>query len=407
MKFRNIFLVLKKELTDAIRDKRTLISMIVVPIVVMPLLSLGVFAVISSQMEKLEEKATILGYLDLSGTGIIKEFLDTPLSEEDTLQIKYVEAKDKEDMELLVNEKNIQVGLIIPEDFKEKLESDKSSEVILFYDKSRPESDIALKKIRSKLIIFSRQVTQSRLMKLKLDHELINPLNISYKDLSTPSKMGGSIIGLFLPYMMLLLCVAGASNPAMDITAGEKERGTLETILVSPASISEITYGKLFTIQTLSMITTFLILLSYFAIFRLGLFNKMMDQQLQLTVTLKDILLILILFLPMTMFVSSVLLAVNIYARSLKEAQSYMAPIMIATIFPAMVSLVPGLDNNIVFSLVPVMNLSITIKSIITHDLNLTYFIITLVSTLIYAIITTYFAVWQFHREVVLFRSSE
>ena len=388
-----------------LRDKRTIIAMVVVPIVVMPLLSLGVFSIMMIQMKKIEEKPIKIGIVNYSESNLVQEEIEAPDENDKVLKVQFIKADNEEDLKEKLNNKEIQIGLIINEDLTEKLKSNESSELIIVYDQSREVSQMARRKISAKIRTFRDIIRDERLKGIGLSDNFIYPIKLTYHDLSTPKKIGAFIIGMLLPYMLIILSVAGAANPAMDITAGEKERGTLETILVSPASITEITFGKFFTIQAVSIISTFLILASYFVFLKLGLFATMADMQLKINIPFKSLALILFLFLPISGMFSALLLTISIYAKSMKEAQSYMAPIMIGTIFPAMISLLPGIDHSVLLSFIPIMNISLTIKGIIMDDFNLLYYSLTFLASTAYALICLFIAMNIFKRESVLFRA--
>ncbi|HDS09422.1 MAG TPA: ABC transporter permease [Firmicutes bacterium] len=404
LQFRNILLILHKEVIDMLRDKRTIIGMIVVPIVVMPLLSLGIMGLMMAEMKKLEEKPIILGLCDNSRTNLVKPAFEDPDQNGNSLNIKFFETQDEEVLRQKVISKEIMIGIIIPENLENNLQTNTSAELILVYDKSRPQTDAVMPKVLNIIRNLGNSIRDERLKGIGLTEEFIHPIKIKYEDLATPKKMGAFIIGMILPYMLLILSVAGASNPAMDLTAGEKERGTLETILVSPASIEEITFGKFFTIQLASIISTLLILLSYFIFLKIGLFASMADIYLKINIPFTALILILLLFIPVSGMFSALLLTLSIFAKSLKEAQSYMAPIMVLTIFPAMISLLPGIESSVILSIIPVVNVSLSIKMIITEDFNLMMYLLTFLSSTLYAIICLLITINIFKRESVLFR---
>ncbi|MDD3625894.1 MAG: ABC transporter permease [bacterium] len=404
LQLRNILLILHKEIIDMLRDKRTIIGMIVVPIVVMPLLSLGMMGLMMAEMKKLEEKPIILGICDNSKTNLIKSSFEEPDQNGNQMKVKFVETEDEEVLRQKVIAKEVMIGIIIPEHLEDNLKANTSTQIILVYDKSRPQTDAIMPKVLNIIRNLGNSIRDERLKNLGLSEEFIHPLKLEYEDLATPKKMGAFIIGMILPYMLLILSVAGASNPAMDLTAGEKERGTLETILVSPASIEEITFGKFFTIQFASIISTLLILLSYFVFLKIGLFASMADIYLKINIPLTSLILILLLFFPASGMFSAILLTLSIFAKSLKEAQSYMAPIMVLTIFPAMVSLLPGIEPSFLLAIIPVVNVSLSIKMIITEDFNLMLYTVTFLSSTIYAILCLLLTINIFKRESVLFR---
>ncbi len=226
-----------------------------------------------------------------------------------------------------------------------------------------------------------------------------------------PKKWAAQILGGLVPYFVILLCLTGAMYPAMDLTAGEKERGTIETILCSPVSRTHLVLGKFLMVLTASIATAVLAIASMAVSFGVGkklllaFTNGSADSALQITITGKAMASIFFVVLPLAVFFSAALLALSLFAKSFKEAQSYISPLMIVVVLPAVASLLPGVELNASLALIPVLNTSLVSKEIITGTYHWNLIALIFLSSSVYAGIALAIAVKLFQREDVLFRS--
>jgi sodium transport system permease protein len=220
--------------------------------------------------------------------------------------------------------------------------------------------------------------------------------------------MGGFMLGMFLPYMIVILAMVGAMYPAIDLTAGEKERGTLETILVTPVSRLDIATGKFLTVMTASVITILLATASMSLSAGLG-FGQMSqfapEQQISFAIKPLSIILLLLLMLPLAALFSSALLSVSLFAKSYKEAQSYVSPLMFVVILPAMVSFIPGIELNWQLAFVPIVNISLAAREVLLGTFRWEFIGLIFVSTFIYASFSIFVTKRLFDKEDVLFRT--
>jgi sodium transport system permease protein len=198
----------------------------------------------------------------------------------------------------------------------------------------------------------------------------------------------------------------------MDLTAGEKERGTMETILSSPVLRVDLVLGKFFLVLTAALVTATLSVVSMGASFAglraLSLASAADPTEaplLMLHVGPKAIVSIFVMVVPLAVFFSSCLMAISIFAKSYKEAQSYTTPLMLVVILPAVASMLPGMDLNVKLALVPILNASLLCKELVTGTYHWNYIAIIFSSTCVYAAAALFLAVKMFQREDVLFRS--
>jgi sodium transport system permease protein len=208
------------------------------------------------------------------------------------------------------------------------------------------------------------------------------------------------------PFMLVMWALAGALYPAVDLCAGEKERGTMETLLISPASREEIVLGKFFTIWLFSAATSVLNLLS------MGLTAWLFNRQLA-GETLRPLGLFwcVVLLVPLSAFFSAVSLSVGAYARSSKEGQYYLMPLFLVTMPLVFLTLAPGVELNPLYSMVPVTGVALLMQRLmgpaVTDPGTWLYFVAVLVPIALYSYLALRWAIAQFKREEVLFREAE
>jgi sodium transport system permease protein len=403
MTLRNVGIVYRKELTDSLRDRRTVISMIVVPLLLMPLLTIGMGVLSVTLVDMaMKEKPTVM---ILGGE-------DSPRLVAELRQLKDVRIVPVQpDYAAEISNKEIRAAVEIPEGFDAKLAAGESSIVKIYKYEGELKSGFGADRLERFFRELRDRTIREHLEARRLPETLARPFNIVEKNVAPPEKVGGALLGGIIPYFVILLCLTGAMYPAMDLTAGEKERGTIETILCSPVSRTHLVLGKFLMVLTASIATAVLSIMSMAVSFGAG--KKMLlaltygatDAALQITVTGKAIVSIFFVVLPLAVFFSAALLALSLFAKSFKEAQSYISPLMIVAVLPAVAALLPGVELNPALALVPVLNTSLVSKEIITGTYHWNFIALIFLSSSVYAGVALAVAVKLFQREDVLFRT--
>ena len=403
MSLRNIGIVYHKELVDSLRDRRTVISMIVVPLLLMPLLTIGMGALsltLVDQARKETPRVMILGGAD--SPGVIAE-----LQQLKDLQI----VPAKPDFAEEISSREIRAAVEIPQGFETKLAAGETSTVKIYMYEGELKSGFGADRLQRFFRDLRDRTIRQHLEARQLPISLVRPFDIEQKNVAPPEKVGGAILGGLVPYFVILLCLTGAMYPAMDLTAGEKERGTIETILCSPVSRTHLVLGKFLMVLTASIATAILTITSMAVSFGagkkllLGVTQGEADAALQITITGKAMISIFFIVLPLAVFFSAALLALSLFAKSFKEAQSYISPLMIIAVLPAVAAILPGVELSPALALVPVLNTSLVSKEIITGTYQWNLIALIFLSSSVYAVAALAIAVKLFQREDVLFRT--
>ena len=393
-----IIAIFKKELTDVLRDKRTLFFMIVIPVIVMPLIFIGSIKFQEYQSKKSDEKILNIALINKTSDSQIRDYLL------DQKGVYLVEDIDLDSLELGIKNDSLQGGLYIHKNFINDISTNAMGKVEVYY-KSSDLMSKAKNRINNALEIYKNKIVSERLSQFNVDKDLLEPLDIINKDISTKKETIGKAVGGLIPYMLVIFIFLGAMYPAIDLGAGEKERGSLETLLSSPATKFEITVGKLMVVSLAGMVSG---LISVIGISVPFYFIGNIPDQIKSTVleiiSPFIIVSVIILMIPIAIFFASMLLSISFYARSFKEAQSLMGPLNIIIIVPLMLTLGPGIEIDHITALIPLINVGLLTKEILAGSAQPIYFIETLSSLLFFAAIGIRFSVYWFNKENTIFR---
>ena len=278
--------------------------------------------------------------------------------------------------------------------------------------KFKPESDAgehALLRLRGVLDKWRTDLKKVRFVRRGLNAAFDNPFDIdepkSPHSETDPLKMVEMVIRVF-PVFLVMWALAGALYPAIDLCAGEKERGTLETLLISPAGREEIVLGKFLTIWVFSVASALLNLAS------MGMTTSQFGAILPAgSFPIAALFWCILLSLPLCAFFSAISLAIGAYARSSKEGQYYLMPLFLLTMPLIFVTLAPGVELSPFYSLVPVTGVALLMQKLMLSPGLTTvpwlYFIPVLAPIAIYSGLALRWAIDQFQREEVLFREAE
>ena len=402
MSLRNIGIVYRKEMTDSLRDRRTLISMIVVPIVLMPLMTIGISVVSIRTMREAQKEIPQVMILGGDDSPRLVESLQKVTT------LEFVPARN--DYTSQISNKQLRAAVRIPPGFDAAIANGEPSRIAILDYEGEIKSEFAARRLESFFQEFRQNTIENRLAARNLPPSFIRPFEVEKQNVAPPEKVGAAVFGGLIPYMVILLCMTGAMYPAMDLTAGEKERGTMETILTSPVSRTHLVLGKFLTVLTASISTAALSVLSMGLSFRysshfLGDVPPELGAQLHLRLAPSAVAAVFAMVLPVAVLFSAALLAIALFAKSYKEAQSYISPLMIVVILPAVASLLPGVELNTRLALIPILNTSLVSKEIVSGTYHWNYIALIFASSCVYAAVALYTAVKLFQREDVLFRA--
>jgi len=401
MNFGAISVVYRKELKEWLRDRRTLISTVLVPLLAFPILMVGITALATVMIGKAEQevpKVMIIGGEDSP------QLLER-LQKIDKLAIVPYAANWKDQ----ISNKEIRAAVEIPKGFQAALAEGTKPTVKVDYYEGELKSSFGANHLQDAIKDYRESVVKDRLAAKNLSPSVLTPFEIKQENVAPPEKVGGASVGGFIGYAVILLCLTGAMYPAIDLTAGEKERGTIETILSSPVSRFDLVMGKFLLVFSASLVSAILSVTSMGTSFAILGHSQLMHssggESLHLSLGPLSVVAVFFMALPLAVLCSAVLMTIALFAKTYKEAQSYLTPLTFLVVIPAVASVMPGVELNSKLALIPVLNTSLVCKEIISGTYHWNSIILIFASTCVYAGAAIFLAVKMFQREDVLFRS--
>jgi sodium transport system permease protein len=365
MNRRDTLLVLRKEMLDLIRDRRSIFAMIVFPLVIHPILIFGSARLAEYGKSRMRDQALVV-VAEGGGEGLRERIYSESL-------IEPLRARDPGEA---VREGRADIGLVLPESLAADGES--APEAVLYYDASRDLSREGVDRIKTIIEEYKKDVRQERLQKLGAT-ELADVLPVEELNVATEERMTGGKLGKLAPFLIVFLLLNGASFAAVDLFAGERERKTMETLLTSLADRSAIVAGKFFAVVISALTATVLFLSSSFLFTRIGWIG---DPGLRDSWAVSPVsaLVVFLVSLPLAFLVSALLVLISSHARTYREAQTLLLPFLFLTIVPAAASLAPGIRLESIVSIVPIANVAVAVRESLLGNFPLPFLALVIAS---------------------------
>ncbi|MCA8987941.1 MAG: CPBP family intramembrane metalloprotease [Planctomycetaceae bacterium] len=324
---------------------------------------------------------------------------------------------------------NIQVLIVVPEGFKEYVRKENETlaqrepgadrtvriQPTIIRNSANEKSLIAYGRVREALDTWEQAILKQRLEMANLPADITRPINEERVDLAREEELAANVWSRLFPAMLILMAMTGAFYPAVDLGAGEKERGTMETLLISPALRSEIVIGKFITVMLFSLVTAVLNLISM-GMTGIHVLKAAGGDEAQAGLDFSipgfDVLIwVGILAIPLAMLFSSVSLAFALFAKSTKEGQYYLTPLLTVTMGLTVFCLSPAVEITPFYSVMPVIGPALLLKSLLLATAGpshlMWYVAPVLISSFAYSALALLWAIDQFQKEEVLFREAE
>lgn len=394
----NMLTIFKKELIDTLRDRRTIIAMVVLPLLLFPLI-IGITTKVS-QSQAEEAKAETLKIAIISEDPV-PEFNSYFMEREG---FELVENVHEDSVRAFIRNDSLDGAFVFSPRFKERV-SDMRPGRVKFYFRSTDDFDIKKERMLDVVEEFEEELLAARFQKLNLDTDIADAVNLVEIDIATAQERIGKAVGGFLPYIFVIFCFVGSMYPAIDLAAGEKERGTIETLLTAPVNRFEILLGKFGVVVVAGVSSALISILGLYIGIRLS--SEIPDEIMKVIMSIlepKSIALLMSLLLPLTIFFAGLLLTLSIFAKSFKEAQSLITPFNIFVIIPVAVGLIPGIELSPTTALIPILNVSLATKEIIAGTIETGLLLEVYGSLLVLALVSLFISSRIFTRESVIFR---
>ena len=396
--------LLVKEIVHLFRDTKTIVQTVVVPTFITPLLIGAVIWYISSIAVDESKKTYDVAVYDQVNTE-----LTVKLQESDRLNVVLMDSIDQ--VINNVTNDNSEIGISFGSDFTSQLENNLSGEVTI-YSKNLDNFSQAQGIVSDVIDDYDDQIRNERLNNLNVDENFINPITVLDEDLTTNEEFAGSIIGGILAFLFIVYIMSGSMYPAIDLGAGEKERGTMETLISTNISSVDIIIGKMFSVTSSAVLTAIFSLLG-FAVPLIVIFlfygDSIPENAFEIISAIVNPVAIIAMFgllIPLSIFMGAFMLAVSIYSKNPKEASLLLGNAVIIFFIPAYVPLInPGIELDLVGSLIPCYSFALHTNALIAGNTDWFLYGATLISNIIYCSIAIYVTYIMFDDEKIIFRN--
>lgn len=358
---------------------------------------------------------------------------DLPPAEQRLATLQRIFQEKRDAISELFTNTQAQVIVLIPDGFRQRVEAQREqlrkrgTETVaaptadyprpeILYNKADDKSLLAFNRISHAMEAWEQGLVASQLKEAGLPETLSRPVKPKAINVATDTQAAASGWAKILPALLVIMAVTGAFYPAIDMCAGEKERGTMETLLICPASRTEIVLGKFAAVMAFSSATALLNLASMgltgqhvFSMSQAGgALGKLPDLSLP---TLPAMAWLVVLLIPLSSLFSALSLSFATFARSSKEGQYYLTPLLMVTLGLTVFCMSPGVELTPIYSVTPIVGVALLLKALLLTPLNggllYLYALPVLATSFAYSALALWWAIDQFNREDVLFREAE
>jgi len=386
---KELLIIIKKELTELLRDKKTIINSIVLPTVMVPILIFGMLKVTEMISESEQQKSIEIGLVNAP------EDFKRIVKSDSLNNITTYDASI--DFKTLINEGTAQTVVVFPTDWKTKMDGLTTANVEIHRNGTK---DNVNSRVTSMLDIYAAGIKKKRMAQLEISTEKLTPFNKNYAEVSEQKELIGKRVGGFIPYLFILTMWGGCLLAAIDLVTGEKERKTIETTLSLPVSKFKVLFGKTIVASILGFVPALLNLVGLIVglkfidgipdSFKLAL-NEMLNFQ--------SVTMIMLLLIPFAIFLAGFIIALVAGATSFKEAQSKASPIIMLIIIPLVLAMLPGIDFTWATVFIPVLNIGLGVKEIMAGTIDMGMYAAMLISLIAFATAAIYFSYKKFSDE--------
>ena len=384
-----LFIIIKKELTELLRDKKTIINSIVLPTLLVPVLIFGMIKVTKMINQSEQEKSIKIGLVNAP-----EEF--TALVQNDTLN-KITTYENAIDFKTLIDDETIQTAIVFPENWNSQMERLESANVMVFRNSTK---DNVNSRVSRLIETYEGELKKRRIAQLNIPVDKMTPFIAKYEDVEEKKEAIGKRFGGFIPYLFILTMWGGCLLAGIDLVTGEKERKTIETTLSLPVSKFKVLLGKTIVASILGFVPALLNLVGLI----LGLkfiegIPEVIKSAINEMLNFQSILMIMLLLIPFAIFLAGFIIALVAGAASFKEAQSKAAPIIMVIILPLVLAMMPGIEFSWATVFIPVLNIGLGVKEIMAGTIDMGLYAAMLISLIAFALGAIYFSYKKFSDE--------
>jgi len=427
--------IFRKELVETLRDRRTLLMMIGLPVLLYPMMIIGVGWFQQSEIEKRkertsavalwgEEPAAVVQVLRSAGKIALTRWDGAPAD----IRVALLDRAARPPKSVVGNprigsrqpgsvteaenpvlaaarravaERRTDAVLVFWPGFEQSLGGDGLGSASVYYDSVQPDSLLARDRLVEVLARYRAIVVQRREVVHGLTPGFAIGVEVLQRNVASEQRRGGELLGMLLPFVLIVMSLLGGLYPAIDLTAGEKERGTMQTLMCAPVDAHEIILGKFLTVWAIALITALVNVVSLAATI-----GRLVPGT-SLSLPLSSYVATFAMLVPVTFLISALFLAVAAFARDFKDGQNFLMPVYMVLAMPAVATMLPGVQLTATTAFLPVLNIALLIKSMMLAEAAPDLVFLTLVSSAAYAGLALALAARVFQQEQVLLGGQE
>lgn len=438
MRLPQILTIFRKELVETLRDRRTLLMMIGLPVLVYPLLMMGLTRLQESQQAATEARRSVVG-----AWGDLPSALETALASRDARvdAAPWLGAPDdvKRDIEAgnarpaaaiedeaatgaerrsgpvlreqenptlaaaraLLTARRADAVLVTWPGFEQALTREGLAAVTIYFDSVRDDSRSARDRLTRVLADYRETLLAGRERARALPVGFTTAVEVRSRDVAPPARRAGYLLGALLPFILVSLSLFGGFYAAVDLTAGEKERGTMQTLMVAPLTSTEIVVGKFLAVWVVGLVAAFANVTS------LSLTMARILPGGEFSIPATSFVLAALLLVPITLTTSALFLAIAAFAKDFKDGQNFLTPVYMLLVMPAGVTMLPAVELNAWTAFVPVVNIALLVKAVFSGELHADLLFLVLLSSTLFAVLAITLAAHVFAREQIMLGGKE
>ncbi len=393
------WIIFRKEFREIFRDKRTRMQVIISPLIVTPLLFALLGQLAKGQMERTKTHTYSVGIVHGDA------FPDFGRQLRLSLQFKTTDLHTEAEAAELIRKRKQEAVIVLSPDTLAKITASQPAPVKILTDGGSEESQNAAKFLEAVFQKLNDGIVKTRLQAQGMSDAVLTPFKITQENIPGAGGSGMLFLTQMLPYFLILSIFGGSFYAAIDLVAGEKERNTMETLLVSPASRKDIALGKFAAIMSVCLVSALLSMAGLMIIFlsHLKVYDWLAQGGLHLSAAAVGVIALSV--LPVSVLFAGILLGLSTFSRNQKEAQGYIGSLMTLILLPAMASMFVSGAADLKLALVPILNASIMIKQALNGNYNWTFVALAFTSSAVYAVAALLYVVNAFQKESVLLKA--
>lgn len=395
---KKIGILVRKEMTEILRDKKTLVIMVLMPLLLYPVLLIGMTLGMNMIAQSQASQTYTIGYAvqDEAYVEPIIAIYEREKEEDEQGALEFIALENKPAEE--------EAAYDVWMSFSQTVDN---MEITVDYTSTDSGSSYTENEISDLIDIYSEELLAQNLKQQGLTEEFLSPILYEAVDSVSMTESLGLNLGGMLGMLLITNILLGAFYPAVDVTTGEKERGTLETLLTLPVTNFQMIMSKFISVSTFACVTAIFSLISIGGSIMFMMLALPADSsegiQLPIDMFIKYLPILLLAMITTALLITAFSMCFCVFAKSSKEANNYMTPIMLIAMFASMVSIIPTVEFNHVLSLVPIVNVSLLLRDVFGQQMNLTLAGTTIFINTIYSVLIIWILAKMYDSEDILF----